>query len=68
MKKKTALLDTPKSAKLLKIVGMPLQTKITCFGARNVDYIYVKWPSYESLKMPHTNQLWSKFNEKTVMN
>ncbi|MGD0995859.1 MAG: hypothetical protein ABR909_10100 [Candidatus Bathyarchaeia archaeon] len=43
MKKKTALLATPKSAKLLKIVGMPLQTKITCFGInvgvflRNVD-------------------------------
>jgi hypothetical protein len=31
MKKKTALLATPKIAKLLKIVGVPLQTKIYLF-------------------------------------
>jgi hypothetical protein len=61
MKKKTALLATPKSAKLLKIVGMPLQTKITCFGInvgvflRNVDLIYVKWLTSRSLKLPHAN-------------
>jgi hypothetical protein len=34
MKKKTALLATPKSAKLLKIAGMLLQTKVYLFWAK----------------------------------